>query len=229
MTKLSDTALTILQGAANEDRGLVPTQGLKMNAPTQNVIRSLLKQSLLIELPWNASLGHDAWRRDEDEGAAYVLKITDEGYRALNIAPPGQAEAVEQEAAAVADALDASTAQTKPASLRDAAAEFLAAWDAAGPWSDGPVSRAVANLRAALAKPGRAERAQREPRGETKQEVVIALLKRPGGATNPEIQEATEWAPHTVRGFFAGLKKKGFTIDASKNPETKETTYRIPN
>lgn len=232
MAKLSETALVILNGAAADPKGLVPNQGQKMNAPQQNVVRSLLKQSLLIELPWNAGLGHEAWRRDDD--GAFVLKITDEGFRALNIDPPGWkesvAEGVAAEAAAVADAMEAAGMAEKPATLRGAAAAFLAAWDACPSQdaTDNPISRAVEALRAALAKPGRAERAPREPRGETKQEQVIAMLKRESGATNPEIQEATEWAPHTVRGFFAGLKKKGFTILAGKNPETKETVYRIP-
>ena len=33
------------------------------------------------------------------------------------------------------------------------------------------------------------------------------MLRRPEGATVAQIAEATGWAPHTVRGFFAGLKK----------------------
>ncbi|MBX6382440.1 MAG: DUF3489 domain-containing protein [Microbispora sp.] len=34
------------------------------------------------------------------------------------------------------------------------------------------------------------------------------MLRRPEGATVAQIAEATGWAPHTVRGFFAGLKKR---------------------
>ena len=33
------------------------------------------------------------------------------------------------------------------------------------------------------------------------------MLRRPEGATVAQIAEATGWAAHTVRGFFAGLKK----------------------
>jgi hypothetical protein len=33
------------------------------------------------------------------------------------------------------------------------------------------------------------------------------------GASGPQIAEATGWAPHTVRGFLAGLAKKGITIE----------------
>jgi hypothetical protein len=34
------------------------------------------------------------------------------------------------------------------------------------------------------------------------------MLRRPEGATVAQIAEATGWAQHTVRGFFAGLKKR---------------------
>jgi Protein of unknown function (DUF3489) len=41
---------------------------------------------------------------------------------------------------------------------------------------------------------------------------VLALLRRPEGASGPQIAEATGWAPHTVRGFLAGLKVKGTAV-----------------
>uniref|UniRef100_UPI0034A118AC DUF3489 domain-containing protein n=1 Tax=Falsiroseomonas sp. TaxID=2870721 RepID=UPI0034A118AC len=50
--------------------------------------------------------------------------------------------------------------------------------------------------------------APRKPREGTKQEQVLAMLRRPEGATVTQIAEATGWAQHTVRGFFAGLKKR---------------------
>ena len=75
-------------------------------------------------------------------------------------------------------------------------------------------------LRAALAKPARTARAAREPgaprkpREGTKQGKVLAMLRRSEGATVAQIAEATGWAPHTVRGFFAGLKKRlGIAVD----------------
>jgi hypothetical protein len=33
------------------------------------------------------------------------------------------------------------------------------------------------------------------------------------GASGPQIAEAMGWAPHTVRGFLAGLAKNGITVD----------------
>ena len=62
----------------------------------------------------------------------------------------------------------------------------------------------------------------------TKQKAVIAMLRTEGGATIDEITAATDWAPHTARGFMSGaLKKKlGLTITSEK-VEGRGRTYRI--
>ena len=40
------------------------------------------------------------------------------------------------------------------------------------------------------------------------------MLRQTEGATVAQIAEATGWASHTVRGFLAGLKKKGIKVEA---------------
>jgi predicted transcriptional regulator len=46
---------------------------------------------------------------------------------------------------------------------------------------------------------------------------VLALLRRPEGATVTQIAEATGWQAHTVRGFFAGQKKRqGIAVEAAE-------------
>ncbi|HEV7266505.1 MAG TPA: DUF3489 domain-containing protein [Falsiroseomonas sp.] len=112
--------------------------------------------------------------------------------------------------------LDAALAAPAPrANLRDAAAAVLAAWDDEANRETDMITALDAPmqaLRAALAgKPARAARergAARKPREGTKQEAVLALLRREEGATIAQICEATGWQQHTVRGFFAGLKKR---------------------
>jgi predicted ArsR family transcriptional regulator len=42
------------------------------------------------------------------------------------------------------------------------------------------------------------------------------MLRRPEGATVAQIAEAMAWEQHTVRGFFAGLKRKGITVVAAE-------------
>ena len=53
----------------------------------------------------------------------------------------------------------------------------------------------------------------RKPREGTKQEAVLNLLRRPEGATISQVVNTTGWASHTVRGFFAGLKKKDINVE----------------
>ncbi len=41
---------------------------------------------------------------------------------------------------------------------------------------------------------------------------MIALLRRAEGASVAQIMDATGWQPHTVRGFLAGLKRRGIVV-----------------
>ncbi|WP_198384999.1 DUF3489 domain-containing protein [Roseomonas sp. KE2513] len=80
------------------------------------------------------------------------------------------------------------------------------------------LSASVEALRAALgrstaSRPERDPSAPRLPREGTKQQAVLPLLHRAEGTTIAQVMEATGWAQHTVRGFLAGLKKKGHTVE----------------
>jgi hypothetical protein len=251
--KLSDTQRAILTAAAQHPEHLAyPPERLPAGA-RQKVAQALLKNDLVIGVHRPAYDAIAKWTVDGDE---MLLKITDDGLRAIGIDPnAGDAGAEDEQsaeaiarrnaerraaaeaAATVADtaptggedaaegdapAEEAEPAQAAPtpaprASLRDAAAGVLAAWDDEANREtdmitalDGPMQA----LRAALAgKPPRAPRgrtdgAPRKPREGTKQEAVLALLRRAEGATIAQICEATGWRQHTVRGFFAGLKKR---------------------
>ncbi len=78
------------------------------------------------------------------------------------------------------------------------------------------------------AKPKAATKQASTPRGESKQSQLIAMLKRPDGATIDEIVKALEWQAHTVRGAMSGaLKKKlGLTIESEK-VDDRGRVYRI--
>jgi hypothetical protein len=39
------------------------------------------------------------------------------------------------------------------------------------------------------------------------------MLRRNEGASGPQIAAAMGWAPHTVRGFLAGIAKNGIKVD----------------
>jgi hypothetical protein len=244
--KLTETQMAILAAAARHPEHLAYPPERLPAAARQAVAKALLKNDLVIAVHRPAYDAQALWMVDGD---SVLLKITDEGLRAIGIDPQGAAPAPDaapkgapeappqanpagateptQAAPAAPDdatraedlaLLDQALAAPGPAprgSLRDAAAAVLTAWeDATNRDTDmiGALEGPMARLRAALAgKPARMPRepgAPRKPREGTKQEQVLAMLRRPEGATVAQIAEATGWAPHTVRGFFAGLKKR---------------------
>ena len=84
----------------------------------------------------------------------------------------------------------------------------------------------VATAEATFTPPAEAPR--RRTRDNTKQATLIAMLRRPEGATIPQMSSALDWQPHTVRGTLAGaLKKKlGLTLVSEKTAGT-DRVYRI--
>jgi hypothetical protein len=78
-------------------------------------------------------------------------------------------------------------------------------------------------------KMGRTKKPADKPKANraNKKAEVIAMMKRAKGATLPEIVKATDWQPHTVRGFVSILGSKGGEkIESSKNAAG-ERTYKI--
>lgn len=62
-------------------------------------------------------------------------------------------------------------------------------------------------------------------RTSSKQQRVIDMLSRDGGATLAEIVEATGWLKHSASAVLTGLRKKGHAITRAKRGE--ETCYYI--
>lgn len=60
----------------------------------------------------------------------------------------------------------------------------------------------------------------------SKSSLVLAMLKRPEGATIAQIVDATSWLPHTTRAALTGLKKKGHQVTSEK-AEGEERVYRV--
>ena len=77
---------------------------------------------------------------------------------------------------------------------------------------------------------GFTNQAPRAKREGTKQAVLIDLLKRPEGATLPQMVEATNWMVHTVRGAMAGALKKKLGLEITSEKQTgADRIYRITN
>lgn len=64
--------------------------------------------------------------------------------------------------------------------------------------------------------------------GKSKQQRMIKMLRRPGGATIAQLGKAFGWQPHTVRGAIScALKKKLGLKIVSDKAEGGDRVYRI--
>ena len=65
-------------------------------------------------------------------------------------------------------------------------------------------------------------------RDNSKQAQVIAMLRRPEGATIAQICEVTGWQSHTVRGTLAGTFKKKLGLEITSTKDTgAERVYKV--
>jgi hypothetical protein len=82
-------------------------------------------------------------------------------------------------------------------------------------------SKAKSHARTARAtsKPGTGNR--------TKHGRILAMLRRPAGATIASLMAATEWQQHSVRGFLAGVVRKKLGLNLVSEQSDKGRVYRI--
>jgi Protein of unknown function (DUF3489) len=193
--KLTDTQLVLLGAAAQrKDLCLVAPPTLK-GATAQKVASKLMSAGFVKEVKAKAS--DPIWRRDEESGASYALKLTAAGAKAI----------------AVDDAADPEDAGEESDALpnRDQAAILskLAAKDARP-------SEAM--------EPG--PKCPSAPRGGSKLAHVIALLERDHGATIAELIAATGWLAHTTRAALTGLRKRGYAVAIDRSDDKRGSFYR---
>ena len=211
-TNLSPTAQAVLATAmANADCIVTLPDRLPI-AAQRTVVKSMLNAGLLEEGP--AGEAQDAWRTTES-GERVLLRATEAGLAAVTttegtdgpIQPTGTSSGADSGIPPTADATAHAAPLSPRARLRAAAEAVVAAWG-----NETSLAVAVEGLRAALATKPAFSGAPRPPRTDTKQAAVLALLRRVEGATIVQVMDATGWQQHTVRGFFAGLKKTGIAV-----------------
>ena len=66
-----------------------------------------------------------------------------------------------------------------------------------------------------------------DPKRPSKQDVVIAMLRQPEGATVDEVASVTGWQRHTVRGLFSGTLKKKLGLTLASAKEERGRVYRV--
>ena len=212
MTKLSDTQSMILSAAAQRSDGnVLPLPGSLRGGAATKVIGALLSRGLIREHTVDSPRKADAamntvWRNlPEPDGRGVLLFIT-----------PAGAEAIGVEPEAVPYAFNEGTNSAgEPAAGAPEGADTAPA--------EAPRKRRGRPRKAAPTDVAPAPKT----RVGTKQAQVVAMLRRPKGATIAQIVAATEWQAHTVRGFFAGALKKKLGLTVTSEKVGSERIYRI--
>ena len=194
--KFNDTQLVLLSAAAQrDDHCLAPPAGPKRSQAQKATVK-LVEAGIVKEI--RAKAGAPIWRRDEETGRTYALKLTAAGIKAIAVdeTPPSQAEAEGR-----ADHLLVS-ADPKP-EPGSAPATFL---DSAK---------------------GGAASTPKFPRRGTKIAEVIELLQRSDGVTLDELVANTGWLPHTARAALTGLRRRGYAVGINRTDKARGSVYRI--
>jgi hypothetical protein len=195
--KLTDTQLVLLGAAAQrKDLCLVAPPTLK-GAIAQKVASKLISAGLVKEI--KAKARDPIWRRDEESGASYALKLTAAGAKAIAVDDAAEPEDTGKESDALADR-DQATIPSKLDAKDVRPAEAM---------EPDPIRPSA-------------------PRGGSKLTRVIALLERDHGATIAELIAATGWLAHTTRAALTGLRKRGYAVAIDRSDDKRGSFYRIP-
>jgi Protein of unknown function (DUF3489) len=195
--KLTDTQLVLLSAAAQrKDLCLVAPPTIK-GATAQKVTGKLISAGFVKEVKAKAS--DPAWRRDDESGASYALKLTAAGAKAIAVDDAAEPE----DAGEASDAL----ANSDPAAIL--------------PRLDAKDARPADGVEASRTRPS-------APRGGSKLARVTALLERDHGATIEELIAATGWLAHTTRAALTGLRKRGYAVAIDRSDDKRGSFYRIP-
>jgi hypothetical protein len=206
--KLSDTQLIILSAASRrQDQAALLPANLK-GAAAKKVIDKLINDGLLQELPAKDAM--PVWRRGHDN-RPYALQITKAGLKAIAVDAPTQSTHKVDANDASGAQLGVQTARSKLPTKRQSVSRKPKAKKKAAATGKARVIKKPAGKDAALSK----------------QDNVLALLRRPEGASLDALVKATGWQQHSVRGFLAGTVRKKLKLSLASEKIDGIRTYRI--
>jgi hypothetical protein len=197
--KLTDTQLVMLSAAAmRADRCLTLSPSLR-GAQVGKTGEKLIRAGLVREV--KAKPSSPVWRRDDETGLAYALKLTAAGAKAIAV-DEGEAED-----------------ETSPKDVAGAKAN---------PPIDPIGSPANAHALDGETSPRLGARTSTgQPRPDSKIAAVIAMLGQETGATVGEIASAMGWLPHTTRAALTGLRRRGYVFALDRADRQRGSIYRI--
>ena len=169
---------------------------LKVTA-AQKIASKLIGAGLVREI--RAKAGAPVWRRDDDAGLSYALRLTAAGANAIAIDEASEPGPVDDDGD-----LRESVALARSSSEEHSAPD---------------PSSAGGN--------GTAPQRSSSPRGGTKLAQVVELLQRDRGASIDERIVMTGWLPHTTRAALTGLRKRGFLTAIDRSDKERGSIYRV--
>ena len=195
--RVSDTQLVMLSAAAQrDDRCLTLPEKLK-GAAAHKVATKLIAAGLVEEV--KAKAGMPVWRRDEQDGQSYALRLTAAGAKAIAVNPDD-------------DASPAGDEERSPPEVDQ-------------PPTSAELDRTAAG--ASAAESAQAFATPRAPRVGTKLAKAIEMLRATEGATVAELSQAMGWLPHTTRAVLTGLRKRGYALTLDRSDAERGSAYRI--
>ena len=199
MTNITDAQRELLAKAATGPQGVI-------DAPEDaKLAKALIKKGLAIALPV--------------EGGASRLIITEAGRTAI------AADREEMPPAADGDAVVGATGELPTAGSGVARMTLTRSGSLA--LSTRPKRPPDAAQAAAPPAPPAAAGKPKKDTPSGKLGTLVALLKRPEGATLEAMRAATGWQAHSVRGAMSGSLKKGFGFAISSEKTDAGRIYRI--
>lgn len=86
---------------------------------------------------------------------------------------------------------------------------------------------AAKSVKITIGKPKAKKAAAAPAKSSSKQATIIAMLKRPKGATLDELMKATGWQRHSVHGVMSGVLKKRLGLKVVAESGDHGRSYRI--